>query len=152
MWVSGTSSPFNLNFGIVESWVGEGAWRATSSIFQNVTQSFRKTEKLPNIQVNRLALTLGDRDATTGWYALEYEESTIDMVVVTQNNQQFALGLGYYVQLDALGFTTDYVRVYDKIVDSVNRTWLVKEVTPVTSGDVLHFYKVDLKELPTDAL
>ena len=120
--------------------------------FETLINNFEKVEKTSFADVTRRALSLGTQDATTGWYALEYEESTIDMIIITQGNQQFALGLGYYVQLDALGLTIDYVRVYDKIVDSFNRTWLVKAVTPVTSGDDLHFYKVDLKELPTDVL
>jgi hypothetical protein len=101
-----------------------------------------------SVNVTRKRLTLGARDSTTGWYAKEYADSTVEMVIVQKESQSVALQAGYFVALDALGFTFDPLWIYDLIVDGSGRTWEIKTVKPARLGDGLLYYAYDLKELP----
>jgi len=102
----------------------------------------------PNFEVTHSTLLLGDRDTTTGWYIKNYSESTIQMIIIQKESQSMALKMGYYVNLDALGLTIIPVKVYDLITDSFNRTWEVESVKPITVGDMVKYFKCDLKEMP----
>jgi hypothetical protein len=102
----------------------------------------------PSFEVTHLHLILGERDATTGWYSITYVSSTINMVIVQKSAQNFALKLGYFVNLDALSFTATPLEVYDRIVDFFGRKWEVKTMQPIVTGDVVQYFLCDLKELP----
>jgi hypothetical protein len=102
-----------------------------------------------SFDVTRSALVLGGtRDAVTGWYPKSYVTSTIHMVIEQRETQNMALQLGYWVRLDAVGFTVDGADVYDLVTDSFGRTWIVETVKPIIVGDTVQFFVCDLKELP----
>lgn len=123
-----------------------------TSMFITLMDTFRRGFKgNSNFEVTRSALSFGDRDATTGWYAKNYTDSTIKMMLIPKEASKMALQLGYWVSLDALGLTADAVDVYDLIKDKFDRTWEVKTVKPVIVGDAVRHFACDLKELPLHA-
>jgi len=140
------AATYDINLAI-ESYSGE-YWKTNISDYQALVHAFKNVKGAPGFGVIRHALTLGSRDSMTGWYAKTFTESDIEMVILTKGSRQLALQLGYYVSLDALGFTVNYVREGDQIEDSISRFWEVKAVQPITIGDSLRFYLCDLKELP----
>jgi hypothetical protein len=144
LWLTKGGS-YKLKFAL-QSFTGEYETRDTA-VFDSIKAHFEKVSSAPSFAVTRSELTLGDRDSITGQYALEYTDETIEMMLVDKSNQRFAMELGYIVHLDALGYTTDVVRVYDRIVDSVGRRWLVQTVTPIFIGSVFQFYVCELKEM-----
>jgi hypothetical protein len=147
VWVTKTSTPgtYAIKFGL-QNFSYEYDTVDTRE-FEALKRSFRKKNNDASLDVTRLALSLGDRDATSGQYALEYTIGTVEMILIDKAYQRQALELGYLVQLDAIGYTSDVVRVYDRIQDGVGRTWLVKAVTPVFLGNVFKFYVCNLKEI-----
>jgi len=106
----------------------------------------------PDFDVTRSALSFGERDSTTGWYAKNYADSTIKMVIIQKEYQNMALRLGYWVNLDALGLTIAPIDVYDLITDKFERTWEIKTVKPIMVGDTVKYFVCDLKELPLHGL
>lgn len=64
-----------------------------------------------SLDVTRRALTLGVRDSTTGWYAKEYTESTIEMLIFTKGTTPSLLPPGSYVRYDALGITLSLIHI-----------------------------------------
>lgn len=117
--------------------------------FKNLAAAFRRSRGAPSLSVTRHALYLGTtRDSVTGWFPKDYYESAIDAVIIPKSSQGLELSGGYYVSLDALGFTQAVSRAGDLWADGSGRHWEVKTVVPNTLGDVLYFYVCDLKELP----
>jgi hypothetical protein len=119
------------------------------SDFTALMNTFRSNFKgNPSFDVTRSALSLGNRDGTTGWCAKTYTTSTIKMIVIQKESQSLALQMGYWVSLDALGLTIDPIEVYDLVKDGFGRTWEAKTVKPIIIGDTIRFFVCDLKELP----
>jgi len=147
VWMTKTSTPgtYAIKFGL-QNFSYEYDTVDTRE-FEALKRSFRKKNNDASLDVTRLALSLGDRDATSGQYVLEYSIETVEMILIDKDHQRQALELGYLVQLDAIGYTSDVVRVYDRIQDGVGRTWLVKAVTPMFLGNVFKFYVCNLKEI-----
>jgi len=102
----------------------------------------------PNFEVTRSALSFGDRDSTTGWYAKNYTNSTVKMIIIQKESQSMALSMGYWVSLDALGLTITQMEVYDIVTDAFGRQWEVKTVKPIPIGNTIRHFACDLKELP----
>jgi hypothetical protein len=144
MWISNPSGIYKLKFGFKSI----GYAQSDTTDFDTVMKTFEQTRGAPSLEVTLRTLSLGTRDSTTGWYAKDYTDSTIKMYIATKGSNPHIMGVGYYVSLDALGFTKELVNVYDQIVDAANRVWEIKAVTPIAIGDVLKFYTCDLKELP----
>jgi len=122
--------------------------KTDNSLFKNLAAAFRKSRGAPSLSVTRHALYLEGPDAVTDWFLKAYRESMIDAVIVPKTSQGLALQAGYFVSLDALGFTQTVVRTGDLWTDGAGRRWEVKTVVPATIGDTLYFYQCDLKELP----
>jgi len=70
------------------------------------------------------------------------------MIVIPKSAPRLALMAGYYIRLDALGLTVDYVRIGDEISDAAGHVYLVKSVIPVGFGDTARYFKCDLEEMP----
>lgn len=143
MYLTKLASPWNVKFAFLP------AYRGDNSELQAVMNVFRRAVRgNPNFEVTWSALFLGNRDAVTGWYQKSYEETAIDMVIVQKEYQGVALSLGYYVSLDALGFTIEPVEACDLITDAFSRTWEVKAAKPIVVGNIVKYFVCDLKELP----
>jgi len=122
--------------------------KTDDSQFKSLVSRFHGTRGRPSLSVTRHALYLEGPDAVTDWYIKAYRESMIDAVIVPKTSQNLALNAGYFVSLDALGFTQTLCRTGDLLVDGAGRRWEIKTVVPATIGDTLYFYQCDLKELP----
>lgn len=117
--------------------------------FKNLAARLGMTRGNPSLSVTRHNLYLGTtRDTVTGWYPPSYYETTIDAVIIPKASQGLALSAGYYVSLDAVGFTHSRLKPGDLLADASGRHFEVKGVMPNTIGDTLYFYVSDLKELP----
>lgn len=86
LWVTKASSPYTIKFGL-QNFSYECEYTDTR-IFDAVKANLKKAGKHSSFNVTRLALTLGDRDATTGQYAQDYAISTIQMVLLDKDNQR----------------------------------------------------------------
>jgi len=115
-------------------------------VFEDILSSIKK--QFCSMNVTRQALGLGVQDSVTGWFQKLYSPSTIEMLILPKSAQSQALNLGYWVNMDALGFAIDPVNIYDLIVDSISRNWEIKTVQPHFVGDDFYFFVCDLKELP----
>ena len=91
---------------------------------------------------------LGARDATTGWYAKSFAESTINMVLVPQGANNLSLRTGVYARLDAAGLTQDVVLLGDEIETVAGTFYEVKTIRENWIGDSFEFRACDLTELP----
>jgi len=125
-----------------------GSASGSSSAFNKLMDTCRRVFHGASFDVTRSALTLGTtRDSVTGWYPKTYTDTTTHMVIIQKESQKLASDLGYWVSLDALGFTVDGAEVYDLVTDSFGRTWIVEVVKPIIVGDIVQFFVCDLKEL-----
>lgn len=152
LWLSGSSSPYNIRFAIVASLRDVGlvpkTYTIDNTLFNKVINVFSRIRGNPDFEVTLSSLSLGDADSITGWYSLDYTDSTINMIIITQDAPQQETQMGYYVKLDALGLTNSQVEVYDLITDKSGHTWLVKSVNPQRIGDIVQMFKCDLSEMP----
>jgi len=107
----------------------------------------RKFGSIGSLDVTRRALSLGERDETTGWRAKSYSDTTIQMVIATSDTRQILLHTGSYVRKDALGFTDTAVAEGDEIkIGTVYyevNTVFERQVTP----SVIEYYQCDLTKL-----
>lgn len=154
IWITKTngSTPYKIKFGFEEYKEYFRVYKKTyskteTSDFERILKRFKQTKGVPSFDVTLKTLMLGDRDSVTGWYAKEYEDSTIEMFVVPKGSFQSFFGIGFHATLDALGFTKEAVNIYDRIVDAANRYWEIKDVVPIVIGDTLKCWKCDLKEI-----
>jgi len=98
--------------------------------------------------VTRRALTLGDPDSTTGWYAKGYTEKTIDMIIIPRTATQVLISAGLWAHEDAVGLTVDPVNVGDQIKTKEEIYYEITSIQRVFIGDSFSHYVCDLKELP----
>lgn len=120
---------------------------ASLKLFNNIKLSVRKQTNVENFNVTLHALSLGAQDSDTGIPAKTYSDSTIEMLITSKSNTALNTVLGAYVKLDALGFTTSYVRAWDKITTTTGKQFFVANVTPILNGVYLAYYQVDLMEI-----
>jgi len=80
------------------------------------------------LDVTRRALTLGSQDSVTGWYARNFSESTIEMVILPRNAASLTVGMGLYPKYTLSGFTQDPVEVGDEIIDAAENYYEIKTV------------------------
>ena len=123
-------------------------WPISDRAFNTLMDTCRRAFHVASFDVTSSALTLGaTRDSVTGWYPKGYTDTASHMVIIQKESQKLALDLGYWVSLDAVGFTVDGAEVYDLVTDSFGRTWIVEAVKPIIVGDTVQFFVCDLKEL-----
>jgi hypothetical protein len=87
---------------------------------------------------------LGARDATTGWYAKSYADSTISMLIFNRGTQNLRIGLGDYVVITAVGYTQIAVNAGDYIDDSNSEEYLVAAVREHMVANASMVYECDL--------
>jgi len=106
-----------------------------------------------SFEVTRRKLQLGTRDSVTGWYARNFTESTIEMIIVDRGATQIRLPAGAYVRLDAWGGTADPVVEGDQIRTEAGKYYEVKAVKEVWGpGDNFVRRDCDLSSLPLHGL
>jgi hypothetical protein len=101
-----------------------------------------------SFNVTKRALTLGARDAVTGWAAKSYVESTVEMIIINQSNRQLAVQAGTYVRSDALGFSKTVFVEGDQMKDDESVYYEVEAVRPRKIGNKLVCYEYDLTIQP----
>lgn len=122
---------------------------AFSGLYAAVLARIKTVEPTASFEVSHYVLSLGDADATTGHYAMEYAApATIEAIIVTKGTQQSIMGMGYHVRRDALAFTLTAVVDGDEIKDANNLWFKVDAVRPVPAGDANVTYVADLVYLP----
>lgn len=106
-----------------------------------------------SFNVTRRELELGTADSVTGWYARNWTESTIEMIIVDRGGTQIALPAGAYVRLDALGMSADPVVEGDEIETDDGRVYEVKAIKEVWGpGDNFVRRDCDMVKLPLHGL
>ena len=98
--------------------------------------------------ITRRALSLGDPDSTTGWYAKNYTEKTIDMIIIPRGATQALISAGLWAHEDAVGLTADPIKIGDQVKTKEEVYYEVVSVRKVFFGDSFSHYICDLKELP----
>lgn len=101
-----------------------------------------------SFNVTRRALTLGSRDGSTGWRAITFTPSTIEMIIQPRGSPFMHLLPGAFAREDAVGRTADTVEVGDQILDSFGTYYEVKAIKGWPIGDSLVYRDCDLAELP----
>jgi len=104
-----------------------------------------------SLDATRFRLMLFGRDATTGWYEKAYEETAIEIIVLTKASQQLALKCGTYVIGDVLGLTVDVLREGDRLRVG-NKYYEVKTVNEHYLGDSFCRRDCELRLLPLEYL
>ena len=100
------------------------------------------------IDVTRRALTLGDVDSTTGWFAKSYTETTIKGIIVPQGSSVSMGTVGVYARTAAALISVDVVREGDEIEAPDSIYYEVEAVRDYYEGDSFMFRVSDLSKLP----
>ena len=93
-------------------------------------------------------LSLGDPDATTGWYAKTFADSTIKMVIQPKGSQLIWTSMGVYAKHTVTGFTQDTVVEGDEIKDSYLNYYEVHSVEDIPLADSFLCRQCELVKLP----
>ena len=116
-----------------------------TTVIRNFKKAFGGNENFSTVTLS--SLSLGERDATTGWFEKVYTDSSIDAFIIQREAQTTMLKLGYYVNLDALAFTATPMQPCDLITDAFDRVWEVKTCKPIIVGNIVQFFIADLQEV-----
>ena len=114
---------------------------------QQWTTLLKKFEAVASCDVTLHKLYLGSADSTTGWFAENYVQSTIKMVVIPKSAQQLAIPLGSYVRLDALGIAVDPVKSQDRVETKDGTVYVIRTVKPHYLGESFFRRECDLERL-----
>lgn len=101
--------------------------------------------------VTKKTLALGAGDATTGWYAKTYSNTSISMFIIPRALQFTVLKHGLFVEHDAVGFTKSALKEGDIIEDDAGNEYLALAVRDHNILSQFMFNQVDLKKLPQAA-
>jgi hypothetical protein len=93
-------------------------------------------------------LTLGTQDATTGWYAKTFADSTIKMVIQKKGSQLIGTNMGVYAKHTLSGFTQGVVVEGDEIKDSYLNYYEVHSTEDIPLADSLLCRECELVKLP----
>lgn len=120
---------------------------SNNPLFANLKLHLGKSLGVTDFNVTLHALSLGSQDADTGIPAKSYTDSTIEMLIVTKQDQTVATQIGRYVTLDALGFTTSCIRAWDKVTTATGKRYFITKTTPYLDGSgAIVFYQAELTE------
>jgi len=101
-----------------------------------------------SFNVTRRALSLGDADTVTGWYAKTFTNSTVEMIIRPKGSTFMMLGMGFYARYAQTGYTQDPVVEGDEIKDAQNVYYEVKSIEEHFLGDNFFFRECELMKLP----
>lgn len=123
-----------------------------STLYATVLAKLKAIEPTASFNVTHYTLSLGDANASTGWFEETYSEgATIEVILVTKATQQTLTGSGFYVRLDTLALTLTAVAEGDKIKDANDLYYKVISVKPQPFGDVNVLYVADLTYLSMES-
>jgi len=105
-----------------------------------------------SLDVTRRELTLGTPDYTTGWYAKEWSDSTIQGILSSRSATHVLVAAGTYARTDYLLLTKDVVEESDEIKDASGNYYEVKPVRLRRIGDSFSHRECDLTHLPLHSL
>jgi len=110
----------------------------------------RRVEKLGvSLDITLYTLTLGAQDATTGWYAREYDRSTIKGVFSDPTTSSTLYGVGTYSINTAVLFSKVRLLEGDIVKDAFGYHYTVMTMQLYPIGDTRVFYRYNLDYLPT---
>jgi len=93
-------------------------------------------------------LQLGVRDSVTGWYDKYYApDVTIEMLIISRGTSSYAIAVGSYVRLDALGLTADEIRIGDEVEQEATY-YEVKAIRDHRIANSFSHRECDLTQLP----
>ena len=101
-----------------------------------------------DFSVTRRALSLGDLDSVTGWYAKTFAETTIEMIIRPKGSSFNVLGMGFYARHTLTGFTQDAVVEGDEVKDSGNVYYEIKMAQEHYFGNSFFYRECELSKLP----
>ncbi len=104
-----------------------------------------------DFSVTRRALSLGDADSVTGWYAKVFTPSTIEMILRPKGSVFTIHGMGYYARHALTGYTQDPIVEDDEIIDAKTNYYEVKTIEENDLGDNFIFRECELAKLPLHA-
>lgn len=103
---------------------------------------------MTSADVTHRALTLGNRDSVTGWYAKTFGESTIKMIIRPRGQSVIGLPVGQYAKYVLTGFTVEVVEEGDEIIDAQSSYYEVKAVEEEWFLDSFSHRVCNLVKLP----
>ncbi len=94
-------------------------------------------------------LSLGAPNATTGWYAKTFSESTIKAYIIPRGLQRFILAVGHYTNQDAVAFSKTEMLEGDELEDQNNNFYRVLTIKhhSVLSEGVFYEAELSMMEL-----
>ncbi len=95
----------------------------------------------------RRKLVLGTEDSTTGWYSKDWEENSIEGILILRNDKRVALAAGTYVGLDGVFLTADVLEPGDE-VQVGDEFYEVKTAKPKSLADSFVYRVCDVTHLP----
>jgi hypothetical protein len=101
-----------------------------------------------SFDVTKRELQLGVADAVTGWYAKNYVETAVEMIIIPRAMRQITLSAGFYPHYEVSGFHLDPVAEGDEIKDSLGNYYEVELIRSNWFGDSLVYYESNLTQLP----
>jgi len=119
----------------------------------NFSPLLAKLESLGTVScaLTRRYLTLGTRDANSGWRDKEWTEIDVEGAMIPKTSQQTATKVGTYVRNDYLLLTQDGFREGDELEDEAGQYFEVKGTREHMLGDSFSHREVDLTLLPAHA-
>jgi hypothetical protein len=102
---------------------------------------------MASFNVTRRALSLGSRDSWSGWHAVSWSTSTIEMIIRPKGASHIPTLGGHYPKLDAVGYTDDAVSVGDQIYDAFSHYYTIEELEEELWGGSLEYYVCHLSKV-----
>jgi hypothetical protein len=119
-----------------------------SGWWSNIIDGVRSGDPSTSLNVTWHKLALGDADATTGWFAETYTESTIQMIIYDTTASLVNLPVAVAIRSDAVGATNNFwVREGDRIQSFSNDFYEVKATRNRWKGYRFMFKECDLQHL-----
>lgn len=117
---------------------------STANFFTVLKSALKKSGASLNVTSRPLAL--GSREATTGWRAMSFGGSTIEMPIIYRGSVFQYLVPGGYVRYDAVGFTdiANTLEEFDQIKDADNNYFLINYVIPWKIGNRAYYNECGL--------
>lgn len=117
-----------------------------STLFDVLIQRIEALGVSTNITL--YTLSLGVQDAVTGWYAKNYDVSTINMVIIPRSAQSLLIGSGTYCRKDAVAFSKTLIQEGDVVTDGFGYNYTITGMRPHGFGNVKVFHEYDLEYTP----
>jgi len=116
---------------------------AVTKLFANTCRKFRQLGVSFTVTRRRPSYTA--RDGTTGWRGCNYVTGSITMPIISRGMTSTLLPPGIYCHYDAVGLTTDDIKIDDQVLDANSQYFKINAIQKRFVGNKLAFREVQLQ-------